>query len=531
MNGPTMGKGTGAAMRVLWRTQWRRLVAWVVAPAAGMVATAVSVAGLYDTPAKIRTYAAAVGSGHALLAVNGKVEGVDSLGGVIENEFGFLAAFVMPLLGIALVARSTRGEEEAGRMETLLGGRVARQAPVAAALLLAGAAVLATTVAFTAGLVAVGVPLAGAALYAASLGALALVFATLAALVAQLVLHARGVYALSLLVLVVAYVLRGVGDVTRTWLTWLSPLGWAERAAPFGAARWWTLLVPLLLAALLSAVAVVLAARRDLGSSLSRGSHGPAHAASYLHTETGLAAWLQRSTLLAWLTGSVLVAAMMGSLARQLLDAMSGNPALANAIGVPGGRPSDGLVAVTQLYLAVIATGYTVSAVGTLREEETTGRLEPRLAGTLSRRSWLGRNASVLVAGLVVLVSVGSLVLALTTAWSLGESPGVGGVLAAGFSYVPAELTFAALALAVFSVRPRVYPLAWAAFAAIAFIALLGRGLRLPGWVIDLAPTSHVGSPPLAGPSTGPLLVLTLCAVTLTLAAGSGFRRRTIPST
>ena len=45
--------------------------------------------------------------------------------------------------------------------------------------------------------------------------------------------------------LAASYVLRGVGDVTKTWVTWLSPLGWAEKAAPFGDQRWWTLAVPL----------------------------------------------------------------------------------------------------------------------------------------------------------------------------------------------------------------------------------------------------------------------------------------------
>ena len=30
------------------------------------------------------------------------------------------------------------------------------------------------------------------------------------------------------------YLQRGVGDVTKTWVTWLSPLGWAEKAARSG---------------------------------------------------------------------------------------------------------------------------------------------------------------------------------------------------------------------------------------------------------------------------------------------------------
>jgi hypothetical protein len=56
-------------------------------------------------------------------------------------------------------------------------------------------------------------------------------------MLAQVTLHSRGVYVWSLLVLAVAYLQRGVGDVTKTWVTWLSPLGWAEKAAPFGRCR------------------------------------------------------------------------------------------------------------------------------------------------------------------------------------------------------------------------------------------------------------------------------------------------------
>src|SRR5665647_429821 len=47
-------------------------------------------------------------------------------------------------------------------------------------------------------------------------------------------------------------------------------------------------------------------------------------------------------------------------------------------LGLRTRQPEDGFVAVTQLYIAIIATGYAVQAVGNLRGEETDGRLEPR---------------------------------------------------------------------------------------------------------------------------------------------------------
>src|SRR5690242_4240152 len=197
----------GTMTWIVWRTHRRAILVWVIALTAGMIATAAAVAGLYSTPAKIHAYAEAVTSGSSLAAINGHVEGVDSLGGVIQDEFGFLASFLLPLLGVALIAGATRGEEQAGRLETLLGGRIARHQPTQAALTVATTAILATAVLFAAGLMASGVPASGSMLYAASLGALAFVFAGLAALLAQIVLHARGVYTWSLIALGAAYLL------------------------------------------------------------------------------------------------------------------------------------------------------------------------------------------------------------------------------------------------------------------------------------------------------------------------------------
>jgi ABC-2 type transport system permease protein len=147
-----------------------------------MIGTAAAVAGLYDTPAKIHTYAEAVTSGSALAAINGHVEGIDGLGGVIQDEFGFLASFLLPLLSIALIAASTRREEESGRLETIPGGRIARHQPALAALTVATAAIIATSALFATGLALSGVALSGSILYSAALGALAFVFAGLAAL-------------------------------------------------------------------------------------------------------------------------------------------------------------------------------------------------------------------------------------------------------------------------------------------------------------------------------------------------------------
>ena len=332
-----------------------------------------------------------------------------------------------------------------------------------------------------------------------------------------------------LLILAVAYVLRGVGDVTNTWVTWLSPLGWAEKAAPFGDMRWWTLLIPLAVGGLLAALAVVVAGRRDLGSSLLRGGAGSARATTWLQSPLGLATAIHQPAILGWLAGAVILAGMMGALAQPFIDAVLGNPTMAEALGVSGTQPVDGMVALTQLYIAIIATGYAVQAVGSMRGEETAGRLETRLSGTLSRMGWLTAHVLVIVTGLVLIVVASSLVLAAGMAWSMGSGVNLGSVVGAGAAYLPAELLVGGLALALFGLRPRALPAGWAAFAFVAFIAFLGPGLNLPGWLLDLSPTTHVGNPPLGTVEALPLVVL--CAITagLGVAAAAGFRRRGVP--
>lgn len=521
--------GLRAMLGVEWRAHRRAMLVWLLALIAMMVGTAGSIAALYPTPEKIHGYAQAVTAGDALVAINGRVEGIDSLGGIIADEFGFFAAFLLPLLGISLVALATRAEEESGRLEALLAGRIAREVPVLAGLTLASAAIALTTIAFALGLVAFGLPATRSVLYAASLGGLAFVFAGLAALLAQVVLHSRGIYTWGLLVLGAGYVLRGVGDVTNTWIAWLSPLGWAEKAAPFGDMRWWTLLIPLVVGGLLATLAVLVAGRRDLGSALVRGGGGSARASPWLRSPLGLAAAIHRPSMLAWLAGAMILTGTMGALAQQFIDAVLGNPAMAAAFGVTGARAVDAMVALTQLYVAVLATGYAVQAVGSLRGEETAGRLEVRLSGTLSRTRWLAAHVLVIVVGLVVIILVSSIILAAGMAWSTGGALDLGRVLAAGAAYLPAELLVAGLALALFGLWPGAFPLAWATVAFMAFIALLGPGLQLPGWVLDLSPTSHVGNPPRGAVEMAPLVVLGGISASLGLAAAIGFRRRGVP--
>lgn len=521
--------GLSTMSRIQWRARWKGMLTWLVALTAALAATAVAIAGLYETPTQIQSYADAV-SGGSLYAINGKVEGIASLGGIIQDEFAFIAAFLLPLLGMALIAGSTRREEEAGRLELLLSGRIGRRAPLLSALMLATGVIVALVVAFAVVVAAVGVPLSSSILYAASLGALAFVFVGVTAAMSQVALHTRGVYFGGFAVVLAAYVLRGIGDVNGSWVSWLSPLGWQEKTAPTGHQRWWVLLIPVIVGVALAALALRYTGRRDLGSALIRTGPGPARASRWLRSPLGFATWMHRQSMLGWLAGSVVLAVMMGALSQEVTDAMSSNSAMAAAMGVDEAHVADGFTAMIQVYLAIVAMGYTVHAVGVLRHEEDAQRLEMRLAGNLSRMRWLAAHAAVILAGLVVIVVVSSASFGITSAISTGESGQVLNLLRAGVAYLPAELIVAGLALTLFGALPRFFALSWGYYAGLTFVALLGPGLNWPQWILDLSPTTHVGNPPVGTAPTAALTVMTVIACALLASAFAGFRRRDIPN-
>ena len=252
-------------------------------------------------------------------------------------------------------------------------------------------------------------------------------------------------------------------------------------------------------------------------------------ASAWLVRPLGLALHEQRGSFLGWLVGSVALAAVMGALAQDVVGAILGNPSLSKAMGITAANAADGFLASTQVYLAIIACGYVVQALGLLRHEEAAGRLEPVLAGALGRMRWLGAQVLVVTIGLVVVVVVSAVVFGAATALSTGDSGYVGTLLKSGLAYLPAELVIAAVAVLLYGFVPRAFALAWAAFGAVTFIGLLGSGLQLPDWVLNLSPLTHVGKPPVDDIDTTALAWLGLVAAVAASAAFVGFRRRRVP--
>ena len=197
-------------------------------------------------------------------------------------------------------------------------------------------------------------------------------------------------------------------------------------------------------------------------------------------------------------------------------------------MGGAGGSGLDAVLTMTVLIVALLGAAYVVQALGVLRAEETSGRLEASLSSSLGRGSWLGTQLVVVLAGLVAVLSVGGLALAVAAAWSTGDTVS-GSVTEAVAASLPAVLVLGGLALLLFGVLPAAQPVAWLLYGTAALLAYLGEPLQLSDAVLALSPFHHVGSPPQEDVDVASLVWLSGVALALTVVAFAGFRRRGIP--
>jgi ABC-2 type transport system permease protein len=521
--------GTPSLVRLALRRDRIRLSVWILAILGIVYFSTTAVPEVYGTPEAIRGYQQTVGTSPAAIAMSGPPVALDTLGGILVYETSVTALIAVSLMAIFLVVRHTRGDEEDGRTEVLRSTVVGRHAQTAAALLVVGAASLLVGLGVTASVRSTGVPLAGSLVYGAAVAALGIVFACIAAAVAQLMTTARGAIGLSVTIFGAVYLVRAFGDVRENWVVWLSPMGWSQQVRAFDDNRWWPLALSMLCAVVATGTAVVLANSRDLGAGIVPARPGPPEAAPALSSPVGLARRLQRGSIIGWMAGMFVGGAATGLFTEDIEEMVEGNETLAEVMEAAGqGSLVEMYLSTMLLILGLLAAGYAVSSALRLRSEEVAGRLEPVLATAVSRNRWLLGTLSVTLIGTLLVAGAGGLGLGLTHGLVSGDIAAAWSVLGDSLVYLPAVLVLAALAVLLFGWLPRLALLTWAALALCFLIGYLGLLLRFPDWVENLSPFTHTPAVPVDPVTPGPLVVLSLLAVLLVAAGLAGFRRRDI---
>ena len=527
--------GTGSLLRLAARRDRVLIPVSALALVLVVAGSAQATVALYPDPttalAPLRTLLA----NPALTAIYGPIAS-ESLDSLATFKTILLGAVFLCLLAYVVVRRHTRTEEEEGRLELLGAGAIGRRAPLAAAVLLGTLAVLGTALLTTVGAIAVGLDRTGSVALGVAWVVMGLTWVGVTAVAAQLTETARGTTGFALGALAFAYLLRALGDVAADdsplrLLTWLSPLGWGEKVAPYGANRFGLLALGLAACVALIVAAFVLQGRRDLGAGILPSRAGPAHGS--LHSSLGLMLRLARGTLVGWFVAFVVLGAVVGSLAGNVQSFLDSPETvdLLKKIGGGGGSIVDTFFATEIHVAAVAAAALGISLVTRMRTEENGGGAESVLATAVPRWRWALEHLVVAMAATAALMVCLGVVAGAIDAGRTGDVlASIGRLTGAGLSTLPAVWVCIAVAAVLFGVAPRFTGVSWAVLIAFFTLGEFGDLLGLPSVVSGLSPFAHLPSLPGGATAAGASFVLVGLAVVFATVGLEGLRRRDLPA-
>jgi ABC-2 type transport system permease protein len=456
---------------------------------------------------------------------------LDDPGGFTVWRTGTVMAVLVGVWAALAGTRLTRGEEDAGRADLLLAGRVRLTSLVRRVLaVLLGAAAL-VGAAVVAGMLLAGTDAAGSVLFGALIGGTAMVGAALGVLAGQVAGERRAASGLAVGVLLAGLLARMVGDGVDAlaWLHWLSPFGLVGRAQPYAGNHGTALLVLAGQVALVAIAAAAVAGGRDLGAGRWRGRDRTRSPSALLHSLPGLAVHRTRRPTLTWSLGVAAYFLLIGLLATAMLDFLRDNPVFAQMAATAGfGRLASvqGYAASLFSLLAIPVGAYAAGRMAELASDETASRLTLLYAAPVARVRWATWEAAVVAVGTVLVAAAAGVATWAGASW-VGAGLGLGESLRGALSVVPVALLCLGAGLLA---------LGWAPSAVLAIgilpaaggylLLVLAQSFRWPSWVVDLSPFAHAAAVPAEPVDVGGAVGMLALALLLAVLGLYGYARR-----
>lgn len=524
---------TEILMKAILRRDRIRIPVWLISIILSTLLIAAILPDLYPSDME-RQIMAETMKNPAITVMLGPGYGLDNYtdGAMMAHFMLVFTALTMGIMGILLTNRHTGEEEEEGRIEMVRSLPVGSLSNLAATFLVLLISNIVLTLLTGLGLYSLGfdsMDLEGSLLYGASLGAVGIFFAALTGFFAQLAPNGRSTIGLSFAFLILAYLVRGIGDVGNEVLSLISPLGLILRTEVFVNNYWWPVLVTLLIAGLIFLVSLYLNSIRDLGDGFLPSRPGRNRASGFLSSPLGLTFRLQRSSIIYWLLGMLVLGASYGSVLGELEGFIESSEILKLMLPeAEGFNMTERFITTLISILTIIAIIPSLIFVLRLKSEERKNRTEQIYARAVSRNQVLGSYSLIaMIAGLLMQLSSilglwSASILVMDDAMSLAD------LMKAGLVHLPAIWIFLSLAILFIGLAPRLSSLTWLYLGFTFFIVYLGDMLQLPEWMGKLTPFAYIPQLPIEELRIINLVILTGLGILLTGLGFIGYNNRNI---
>ncbi|GGC78865.1 ABC transporter permease [Thalassobacillus devorans] len=524
---------TGVLARHIARQDRVRLVIWMAAFLVSTLLVVSAFSTLYSSETERQAMAETM-ENPAMIAMVGPGYGLDNytVGAMLAHQMLLLTAVVVGVMNILLVARHTRGEEEDGRLELVRALPAGRLSSLASTLVVYTGANLVLALLIAGGLVAFNVEsidIEGSLLYGAALGVTGIFFAALTAVFAQLSESGRGTIGLGMAVLLIAYMIRAIGDVSSEALALASPFGWIVRTETYVNNLWWPVAVTLAAAVILAVLAFYLNAIRDMEAGFLPSKAGKKQASRLLVHPIGLAIRLQRTGIISWAIAMFVLGASYGSVLGDLESFFADNEMMQQLLTpVSGVSLTEQFLSMLMAVLAMISTIPALLFILKLKGEEGKGRAAHLLERAISRPRLMGSYLALALVGGWIMLSLAALGLGVAGNAVMEDGISLGRFYESAMAYLPAMWVMLALAVLLIGWAPRFSVIAWLYLVYSFIVVYMGGLFQFDEWVTKLSPFGHIPELPVEEVSWLGMSVLTGIAAVVLVAGFAGYRKRDI---
>jgi ABC-2 type transport system permease protein len=472
----------------------------------------------------------------------GRPVDVGTLGGYVNYKYGAFFPIVVGLWSIIALSGTLAVEARRGSLEFLAAtGRSRRRIAIEKVLghvvmLTVAMVVVFASIAFVGSAFArlpgdeIGV--GAAAAYAIWLGLMALAAGSVA--FAASLFFGRGAgLGIAGAVMFAGWILNGYqaavpGLAPFANLTWF---GWTQNHIPVVGLYDWPAVGLVALASVgFLAVGVEAFARRDIGSITNLPTPSLPNWLVGLRGPASRAFGDAFSLAVGWGIGLGLFALVLAGSGREFIDQLGQAPDFVRLLNTVFPNLDfasvGGFLQLLFLEFGLVLVGLAAATmVGRWASDESSGRLDMLLATPMTRARWVVAGGAAVIGGLAVIVAlsaIGILVGALITGDDF-VTPMAGTLVLGAFGAAMAGIGFAVGGLFRTSVAVAVVAVVtfvtW-------FLDVLGPGLQLPEWMVDLSLASHFGQPMLGSWDWTGLVAAAILAIGGIALGAWGFARR-----
>ena len=529
-----MFKNTFNLTRFYLKNSWLSSCLWVIGVLFMSIVVALAFNNIYSGEQNLVGMAETM-KNPAMIALVGPIfdETNYTVGAMMSQMMLLFTGIAVAIMNIFLVVKHTRKDEESGRIE------VVRSLPVGKLSDLAGTTIICFIVNLViALLVGFGLyflkidtmDLTGSLLYGAGIGVIGILFGSVALLFAQISSTSRGAISYSFIFLGIMYLLRAVGDVSITVLSFISPLGMLLRTEVYVNNYFLPITILLVISTLVTLSAFYLKGIRDLGAGLKAIKPGKSEASKLLNSPFALALKLLKGTLIGWGITMFLAGISYGSIFGDIEKFLETSDMLKQMFLVPGVTYTfaEQFLSMLMVIMSVLTTVPVLIIILKIRSEEKKGRLDHLYAKKIAKSKVLSNYLII-----SIMSSIMFTVLFVFGIWGASyyvmEDPiSFISILKAGVFYLPAIWVMIGIAILLISYLPKFVKLVWTVLGISFFVVYLGKILDIPSWVVKLTPYGNVPRLPVEEVTYVPLVVLLIISIGMIILGFIGYRKRDI---